>query len=178
MNTKSPLLWLQSTDTDVWWMVMIELVKCRKKKVNDEFEQKWKEFKTTKDSRYDYVRWSNSRNYIKFITKYRYYICDSELIDYEFRTKLFVYGFEIVIIEPEEHDYNIYNNSRDLIYYISHCYNLETKLQYLIKYNNEDEILNIYSNDYFKFICLQEEKDNSIVYCGLEERYIKEYRVR
>ena len=88
-----------------------------------------------------------------------------------------MYGFEIEIIEPEEHDYDIYNNSRDLIYYIIHCYNLETKLQYLIKYNNEDEILNIYSNNYFKFICLQEEKDNSIVYCGLENRYIKEHRV-
>jgi len=171
--TLSPLIWLQNKDTDVWEKVMIELVKCRKKKVNDEFEQKWKEFKTTFCSWYDWMRWSNSRNYIKFITKYKYNICRSDLIDYEFRNKLFVYGFKISVIQPVEYD-NMYNPI-NLIYHLSDPDNLENKLQYLIKSNNEDEILNIYSNDYFKFLCLQEEKDNWIIYCHIEERYIKNY---
>ena len=168
--TLSPLIWLQNRDTDVWEKVMIELVKCRKKKVHEEFEQKWKEFKTTQGSWYDWMRWTNSRNYIKFITKYKYNICGSDVIDYEFSNKLFVYGFEISVIQPEEYDIN-------LIYHISSCYNLETKVEYLIKSNNKlddgsSEILRIYSNDKFKQMCLQEEKDNWIIYCDIEKRYI------
>lgn len=176
----SPLLWLQEKNTDVWEMLMIELVRCRKNRVNDEFDKKWEEFKNTKDFWYDWMRWNNSRDYIRFITNHKYYMCEEyESIKYKFRNKLFVYGFEIRIIEPEEHP-NIHNPI-DLMYFIGNTYyNYESKVKHLIKLNNhslKEDMMNVYSNNYFKFMCLQEEMDNCIVYCDIEKKYIREYKV-
>ena len=179
MITKSPLLWLQNTNTDVWLMVMIELVKCRKKKVNDEFYLKWEQFEVASNCWYDHMRWTNSRNYIKFITNHKYYICPQELIDYEFIRKLYVYGFELKIIEPEQNPNFYAGIQSDLIYFISDgYYNLNSTIHHLMRINNsKKEILNTYTNDFFKFMCLQEERNNKVVYCDIEKRYIKEFRI-
>lgn len=174
MDSETPLLWLQEYDNHVWERVMVELVKCRKKKVNTEFELKWEDLITERNTNlrwYDYMRWNNSRRYIRFITNNKYYICNSELIDYKFINKLFVYGFKIQIIQPEAHEH--INNPINLIYFIeNYSYQLENKINYLIKSNNIDELYEYDCTD-FKFMCLQEEKNNRIIYCGMENRYIK-----
>ena len=44
--------------------------------------------------------------------------------------------------------------------------------------NSKKEILNTHTKDFFKFMCLQEERNNKIVYCDIEKRYIKQFRIR
>lgn len=162
MTSESPLIYLQN-NSDVWEKVMIELVKCRKKKVNDEFYKKWDNFELTKNSWYDWEICNNSRNYIRFITDFKYY-SEPYQLDYKFKNKIYVYGFEIFL---ESFPLELTRN------------NLDHKLTYLMEVNNsKEEIYTLYlKREFFKCMCKQEEEENLVVYCDIDKRYLRKYKV-
>ena len=163
MTSETSLICLQN-NIDVWEKLMIELVKCRKKKVNDEFYKKWEDFELTKNSWYDWEICNNSRNYIRFITDFKYY-SEPFKLDYKFKNKIYVYGFEIFL---------------ECLSELLTRNNLHHKLTYLMKVNNsKEDYYNLYlKNVLFKFMCKQEEEDNLVVYCDIEKRYLREFRIK
>ena len=112
MALQSQLLWLQNTNTDVWEKVMIELVKCRKQKVFEELKREWSEYKfkfnclemmkyIIKDLIHPcrillYIdknlELCNNRTEYRIKEKYK----SLERLDNIFKSKIFVYGFELV----------------------------------------------------------------------------------
>ena len=113
MASQSPLIWLQNKDNDVWELVMVELVKCRKGDVLKELKSEWSEYKDKLNTLLltQYILMLRKKHPCRILlcknlepsnyscTKARYKIIDRSIyleeIDSYFKNRIFVNGFEL-----------------------------------------------------------------------------------
>ena len=178
MTSESPLLWLEEKDTDVWEMIMIELVKARMKYVMFEFKEVVKDYGIKKYQEYHHFtkRINKGRMLIYLINNIKKPI---QVIESQFRPKYFVYGFILEIIKEfitiqngVAHNgvplYHLTTPIKMVLYKSEKFSDILRILSY--KNNFEDDINSLDDGNVFKFLCEQEEKENKVSYCVLSDQ--------
>ena len=175
----SPLLWLQEQNTDVWEMLMIELVKCRKKRVNNEFDKKWKKWKIYYYNKRDclHPRRLDGVHPGRLVAIYveRGWLANDTIYPlYEntniFQSKYFIYGFRLILTGGYRDIRHIPN--RINIYDIDKVVNI---LRTLSELNNFEFIIDGETTDY-DIVKLLYKRENlgtdKHIYCSVEDKII------
>ena len=180
MTCESPLLWLQEKNTDVWELLMIELVRCRKKKVNNEFDEKWKKWKKYYYNQFDALHPRRlegvhpgrlvaiyiERGWLANDTLYPLYVNSSI-----FLSKYFIYGFRLILTGGYK---DFFSRFPDGIK-ISHIDKVVNILTTLSKLNNFEFVIDNETTDY-DIVKLLYKRENlgtdKHIYCSLEDKII------
>jgi len=178
MILESPLLQLEEYNTDVWEMLMIELVKCRMKYVISDFKEVVKDYGIKKYQEYHHFtkRINKGRMLIYLINNIKKPI---QTIESHFHSKYFVYGFILEVIKQfimiptgVAHNgvghYQLTTPIKVVLYKSEKFSEILRTLSY--KNNFEDEINSLDDSNIFKFLCEQEEKENKVSYCVLSDQ--------
>lgn len=185
MILQSSLLKLEQTNTDVWEMLMIELVKARKRRVLNHIKGLWYELRYIKaDMCFQYndtIKNINKFNDARIIIwhlngKYK----SMSIIDSIFKTQIYIYGFKTINYGLFDEFNRIRNITTSLSFelYIDVIYRIIMNLHIYnnfnhILFNNNSSITAInFKVNIFKFMCEQEEKYNECVYSHIEDKII------
>lgn len=165
MTSESPLLWLQNTNTDVWEMLMIQLVKERYKLVMTDLKYRWSYYVGLHMDHYYFI--NEGRDFLR--SKYKYFrnnYNDYNVIDDLYPTRYFAFGLEL---KPYSYNYGNLHVGIKLDYKnINYVF---YKLQQLNIDNNFGSLyktLLVNENELYKFMCFQEDQDNISTYCSID----------